>query len=205
MDERETCGTASEAVRLLLVDDNRLVLATLAEGLVDAGYRVVTAESVADAEDYLAGGLRPDLAIVDILMPGRNGLELASRLRELDHIPFILLTATGEAQTVDRGTSAGALAYLVKPVDVPQLVPAIEAALARAAELSELREVRRQLQAALDMDRETNVAIGIVMVQRGLGRREAFEFLRRTARSQRRKLVDLAREVIRAIDAADER
>lgn len=138
-------------------------------------------------------------------MPGRNGLELASRLRELDHIPFILLTATGEAQTVDRGTSAGALAYLVKPVDVPQLVPAIEAALARAAELSELREVRRQLQAALDMDRETNVAIGIVMVQRGLGRREAFEFLRRTARSQRRKLVDLAREVIRAIDAADER
>jgi len=205
MDERETCGTASEAVRLLLVDDNRLVLATLAEGLVDAGYRVVTAESVADAEDYLAGGLRPDLAIVDILMPGRNGLELASRLRELDHIPFILLTATGEAQTVDRGASAGALAYLVKPVDVPQLVPAIEAALARAAELSELREVRRQLQAALDMDRETNVAIGIVMVQRGLGRREAFEFLRRTARSQRRKLVDLAREVIRAIDAADER
>ncbi len=205
MDERETRDTASEAVRLLLVDDNRLVLATLAEGLVDAGYRVVTAESVADAEDYLAGGLRPDLAIVDILMPGRNGLELASRLRELDHIPFILLTATGEAQTVDRGTSAGALAYLVKPVDVPQLVPAIEAALARAAELSELREVRRQLQAALDMDRETNVAIGIVMVQRGLGRREAFEFLRRTARSQRRKLVDLAREVIRAIDAADER
>ncbi|MDA0190213.1 MAG: response regulator [Proteobacteria bacterium] len=205
MDERETRGTASEAVRLLLVDDNRLVLATLAEGLADAGYRVVTAESVADAEDYLAGGLRPDLAIVDILMPGRNGLELASRLRELDHIPFILLTATGEAQTVDRGTSAGALAYLVKPVDVPQLVPAIEAALARAAELSELREVRRQLQAALDMDRETNVAIGIVMVQRGLGRREAFEFLRRTARSQRRKLVDLAREVIRAIDVADER
>jgi response regulator NasT len=205
MDERETRGTASEAVRLLLVDDNRLVLATLAEGLADAGYRVVTAESVADAEDYLAGGLRPDLAIVDILMPGRNGLELASRLRELDHIPFILLTATGEAQTVDRGTSAGALAYLVKPVDVPQLVPAIEAALARAAELSELREVRRQLQAALDMDRETNVAIGIVMVQRGLGRREPFEFLRRTARSQRRKLVDLAREVIRAIDVADER
>lgn len=188
--------TSPPTRQLMLVDDDRLVLATLANGLLSAGYQVTTAESVNEAEELLAGYPRPDLAIIDVLMPGRSGLELAERLRDLDHIPCVLLTATGEQQIVQRATAAGALAYLVKPIDTPQLVPAIEAALARAAELNELRETRRQLQTALDGDRDTNVAVGIVMARFGLERRAAFEHLRREARNQRRKLVDLAREVI---------
>ena len=190
-----------EARTLLLVEDDRLVLTMLVHGLTRAGYTVLTAESVNEAEELLSGGQRPDLAIVDILMPGRNGLELAQRLRELDHIPFVLLTACSDAAVVEQATRAGALAYLVKPVDVPQLLPAIEAALACASEISELRDVRRQLQTALDSDRETNVAIGITMVQRGIDRAESFDLLRRTARSQRRKLLDLAKEVVAAQEA----
>lgn len=195
---QKPAGEAKEVRTLLLVEDDRLVLSTLANGLRGAGFAVLTAESVNEAEELLSGGQRPDLAIVDVLMPVRNGLELAQRLRELDHIPFVLLTACSDAPVVEQATRAGALAYLVKPVDVPQLLPAIEAALARASEISELRDVRRQLQTALDSDRETNVAIGVTMVQHGIDRAESFELLRRTARSQRRKLLDLAKEVVAA-------
>jgi len=115
---------------LLLVDDERLVLATLTRGLEVAGFVVVTAESVVEAEELLAGGIRPDLAIVDVMMPERSGLELARRLQELDHIAFILLTATADAKVVEQATLNGALGYVVKPVDVPHLVPTIKAALA---------------------------------------------------------------------------
>jgi AmiR/NasT family two-component response regulator len=182
--------------KLLLVDDNRLVLATLCRGLEGAGYVVVKAESVAEAEDLLASGIRPDLAIVDVMMPERSGLELADRLHNLDHIPFILLTAMADAHTVEQGSLEGAMAYLVKPVDVPQLVPAIEAALARAADLQGLRKAQRQLQTALEADREINVAIGIVMVTQGLKRAAAFDHLRKTARTRRIKLLALAEELI---------
>lgn len=184
--------------KILLVDDDRLILATLAQGLALAGYSMSTAESVDEAESLLASGERPDLAILDVRMSGRSGLELAERLRSFDHIPFILLTAYSDQEIVEQATTIGALGYLVKPVDTPQLVPSIEAALARASELSGLRAVSKQLQNALDSEREISIAIGITMVQSQLGRKAAFEQLRNTARNQRRKLAELAIDVIKA-------
>jgi response regulator NasT len=140
--------------------------------------------------------MRPDLAIVDVMMPERSGLELVKRLRDLDHIPFILLTATADANVVEQAMLDGALGYVVKPVSVPQLVPAIEAALARATDLQDLRMSQLQFQAVLDADRDINVAIGIVMVRQQLGRSAAFEQLRKTARTRRLKLSALASELI---------
>ena len=189
--------TPTRKARLLLVDDDRLVLSTLGSGLLDAGFEINTAESAEDAETLLASGMRPDLAIVDIRMSGQDGLYLARRLRELDHIPFLMLSAYSEQRMIDLATRHGALGYLVKPLDTPQLVPAIEAALSRANELQILRETRTQLQAALDAERDISVAIGITMVQHQLVRQDAFELLRKTARSQRRKLAELATEIIR--------
>ncbi|MEK9802889.1 MAG: response regulator [Curvibacter sp.] len=184
-------------VRLLLVDDDRLVLATLSGGLKDAGYEISTAESAEEAEMLLASGLRPELAIVDIRMPGQDGIYLARRLRELDHIPFMMLSAYSEQRLIDQASHHGALGYLVKPLDTPQLLPAIEAALSRANELQSLRDARAQLQAALDSERDISVAIGITMMRYRLRRQDAFELLRKTARSERRKLSDLAAELIR--------
>lgn len=189
--------TPTRKARLLLVDDDRLVLSTLSSGLLDAGYDINTAESAEEAEMLLASGRRPDLAIVDIRMTGQDGLYLARRLRELDHIPFLMLSAYSEQRMIDQASRHGALGYLVKPLDTPQLLPAIEAALSRANELQSLRETRSQLQAALDAERDISVAIGITMVRQQLARQEAFEQLRKTARSQRRKLGEIATEVIR--------
>ncbi len=195
-DNAVTAVTTVPPRKLLLVDDDRLVLTTLTSGLECEGFIIMTAESVTEAEDLLSGGVRPDLAIVDVMMPERNGLELAQRLRDLDHIPFILLTAMADAQVVAQASLDGAMAYLVKPVDVPQLIPAIEAALARSADLQGLRNAQQHLQAALDADRDINVAIGMVMVRQQLGRSAAFEHLRKTARARRMKLLALAIELI---------
>jgi AmiR/NasT family two-component response regulator len=193
-------NATSVSHRLLLVDDERLVLATLTRGLEAAGFAVVTAESVTEAEELLAGGTHPDLAIIDVMMPERSGLELARRLQELDHIPFILLTATADARVVEQATQNGALGYVVKPVDVPNLVPTIKAALARSEDLQDFRMTQRQLQEALDADRDINVAIGIVMVRQQLDRNDAFEQLRKTARARRLKLSALANELITTAD-----
>jgi AmiR/NasT family two-component response regulator len=184
--------------QLLLVDDDRLVLAMLVDGLSTAGYSVMAAESAEEAEACLAGGARPDLVVLDVRMPGQGGLYLAQRLRELDHIPFMMLSAYSDAPTVEQANLAGAMGYAVKPIDTVQLVPAIEAALARANELSALRTSRQQLQGALDGERDISVAVGITMVQHRLKRADAFEMLRKSARSQRCKLSSLAAQVIEA-------
>ena len=101
---------------LLLVDDDRLILATLAAGLRHMGYQVAVADSVDAAQMLLDGGLCPDLAIVDVHLPGRDGLSLAQRLAELDQVPFLMLSAFSDAATVERVTRSGALGYLVKPL-----------------------------------------------------------------------------------------
>lgn len=186
--------------QLLLVDDDRLVLTTLASGLTQAGYRVNTAESAEEAEAWLAGGERPDLAILDVRMPGQGGLYLAQRLRELDHIPFMMLSAFNDPDLVQQATQIGALGYAVKPLQVPQLIPAIEAALARSQELKALLETRQQLQTALSQERDINMATGITMMQHRLLRKAAFELLRTTARSRRIKLADLAAEMIQSAE-----
>lgn len=190
--------TAPPKARLLLVDDDRLVLSTLANGLLKAGYGVKTAESAEEAEMLLTSGEDPDLAILDIRMSGQDGLFLARRLQELDHIPFMMLSAYSDQAMIDQASQFGALGYLVKPLDIPQLIPGIEAALSRANELQGLRETRLQLQAALNAERDISVAIGITMVQQRLDRHTAFELLRKVARSQRRKLGELATEIIQA-------
>lgn len=182
--------------RLLLVEDDRLIISTLTSGLARVGYQVSSAESVDEAEAWLENNERPDLVILDVRMPGRNGLELTKRLKELHHIPFILLTAHSEQDIIKQATKSGAMGYMVKPVDITQLIPAIETALSRAHEFQDLRGEKQQLQTALDADRSISVAVGIIMDQRGIGRIDAMELLRKTARSQHLKLVDLALRIV---------
>jgi response regulator NasT len=196
-----TRATDAIVPHLLLVDDNRLILATLTRALTLAGYQISTAESADEAEDWLAcGHQQPQLVILDVQMPGQSGLTLAQRLRELDHIPFMMLSAYSDEATVAQATRHGALSYAVKPIDPAQLIPVIEAALARANELQELRTTRLQLQTALDNERDINVAVGITMMQHRLTRNAAFDLLRQGARKQRCKLIELAQRIITATE-----
>ncbi len=193
-------NTPNQVHHLLLVDDNRLVLATLGADLRDAGYQVTTAESVADAEALLFGGLRPDLAVLDVRMSQGCGLDLALRLGELDRLPFIMLSAYSNSETVQRANTLGALAYMVKPVDAAQMAPTIEAALGRASDLRALRATTAQLQKMLNAERDIGVAVGITMAQHRLSRHAAIETLRQRANAQQRQLAELAKDAIYALE-----
>jgi response regulator NasT len=183
-----------------MVDDDRLILSTVSQGLTQAGYQVRTAESVAEAEELLSAGQRPHLVLLDLHLPGDEGLCLADSLRDLDNLPFLVFSAYSDARTVERATQAGALGYLVKPLDVRHMVPAIEAALVRSRELNTLRSTGEQLQTALDLERDISVAVGITMAEHRLSRDQAFKRLRAAARSQRRRLADVAAELIRSLE-----
>jgi len=180
---------------ILVVDDDRLVLAALAEGLRGAGYRVTSSANGADALGVTARD-RPDLALLDIRMPETDGIEVGRRLREQAGVPFLFLSAYGDPGIVQRAAEEGALGYLVKPLDIQQIVPAIEAALTRAGEISKLRESEAQLTTALAGSREISMAVGMLMTRDRINREQAFELLRSHARSQRRPLAELAKELL---------
>lgn len=119
--------------RLLFVDDDRLVLATVAKSLRDAGYAVRTADSGEAALTVAQAADQPfDLAVLDISMPGLSGIETAKRLQAEHGVPAMFLSAHGEREMVEQAANDGGLGFVVKPVDGVQLVAAIESALARA-------------------------------------------------------------------------
>jgi DNA-binding response OmpR family regulator len=116
---------------ILVCDDDRLVLATLVHGLKTAGYDVLEADNGDDAI-LLARERRPDLALLDMRMNGKTGLDVAAYLRDHVGTPFMFLSAFNDERIVRQAVEFGALAYLVKPLDVRQIVPAVESALARS-------------------------------------------------------------------------
>ena len=182
---------------ILVVDDDRLVLAALAEGLRTAGYRVT---SVASGEDALGITDTPDLALLDVRMPGMSGIELGRKLREQGGVPFLFLSAYGDQEIVKQAAEEGALGYLVKPLDIQQIVPSIEAALARGSDIKKLRESEAQLSTALTGSREISMAVGLLMMRDRLDREQAFELLRSHARSQRRAVSEVATELLNSAE-----
>ena len=184
-------------IRLLLVDDDRLILGTLSSELRSQGYFVEVASNAAAAL-AAAESLPIDLALLDVRMPGMSGIELGRKLLAERQVPFIFLSAFDDRATVERGIAEGALGYVVKPVDVVQLVPTITAALARARELKVLSDLKEQLEAALQGDRNINVAVGILMERLSLPRDEAFRRLRTSARNQGKTLETIAATIVNA-------
>lgn len=186
--------------KILVVDDDPLVLITLAEGLRDAGYEVAQAQSGEHALEALAAGPTPDLALLDVRMPGMSGLEVAQRLSEAAGPPFVFLSAFDDPDIVRQAADYGALGYLVKPLVVHQIVPTIEAAIARARELRGLRAEKHTLQAAVSGRQMVSMAIGVIMERNGIDHERAFAVLRARARNQRRKLHDIAADVVQAAE-----
>src|SRR5262245_49691433 len=180
---------------ILVVDDDRLVLAALAEGLRGAGYRVT---GVASGEEALtsAGRETPDIALLDVRMPGMSGIELGRRLREQYGVPFMYLSAYGDQEVVQQAVEEGALGYLVKPLDIQQIAPSIEAGLTRAGGIKGLRQSEVQLNKALAGSREISMAVGLLMMRDRINREQAFELLRSNARSRRQPIAEVAEQLL---------
>lgn len=183
--------------KILVVDDDRLVLATLTHGLAEAGYDIIDADNGDDAI-LLAREHRPDLALLDIRMEGKSGFDVAAYLRDYCQMPFMFLSAFSDDATVAQVKALGAVAYLVKPLDIRQIVPAVEAAFAQ------LR--RRQLEGAarpvLDepLMQPVAMAVGVLMHRYSLSRSAALERLQRMAASESRPLQVQAERLLEAVE-----
>lgn len=181
--------------KILIIDDDRVVLATLSHVLRMAGYEV-TKSSLAEEGLARAIAERPDLVLLDVRMPDLSGLEVARRLREEAGIPYMFLSAFSDEAAIGCAQQQGALGYLLKPMDIGQIVPAIEVALARAKEIGSLRESEKHLTYALKGNRQVSEAVGIFMERFRMIRSEAFELLRDQARFQRRIVPEVAQEIV---------
>ena len=188
---------------ILVVDDDRLVLAMLAHGLSQAGYEVIDADNGDDAI-LLAREHRPGLALLDIRMQGKSGFDVAAYLREYCHIPFMFLSAFSDAATTAQVKALGAVAYLVKPLSIGQILPVVQAAFvdidARGA--CEARVPLAAVRAVLAGPAEPLVwmAVGVLMQRHSLARGPALERLYRSAGAQGLSPADHSQALLEALE-----
>jgi response regulator NasT len=186
--------------QILVVDDDRLVLATVVAGLRQAGFDIIETDNGDDAI-LLARKHKPALALLDMRMQGKSGMEVARYLAANTDTGFMFLSAFGDSDIIDEANRLGALGYLVKPLDIKQIVPAVHAALDRlkARGAAQPRRVARPptVQQA-GLVREQHVAVGILMERLRLDHDRATEALRAQARSEGRSVEELAVSMVEA-------
>jgi two-component system, response regulator PdtaR len=187
--------------RVLIAEDEALIRLDLAEMLTEEGFDVVGEAADGEQAVQLATNLRPDLVIMDVKMPKKDGIEAASDIVAEQIAPVVILTAFSQRELVERARDAGAMAYLVKPFSKADLLPAIELAVARYAETAALRaevaDINQRLEARKVIDR----AKGLLMTHQKMTEPEAFRWIQRTAMDRRTSMRAVASAVLEGLSA----
>jgi response regulator NasT len=181
-------------VRILVAEDEAIIRLDLVEMLTEAGYVVVAqatngVEAIALAQEH-----KPDLAILDVKMPELDGISAAEKIIEI--APVLMLTAFSQKDLVERARDAGAMAYVVKPFSISDLVPAIEIAVSRHRQLVALQQEVGDLHERLETRKVIDRAKGILMATLKLSEPDAFSWIQRTAMDRRMSMKDVALAVI---------
>lgn len=184
------------AIRIVLAEDEAIIRLDLRESLQEEGYEVVGDVGRGDKAVEMVDELRPDVAIFDIKMPGMSGLEAAKIVSDKKICPVVMLTAFSQREIIEQARDAGALAYLVKPFQKTDLVPAIELAIARFAELKSLSGEVAALGAQLEIRKLVDRAKGVLIDRHQMSESDAFSFIQSMAMSQRMKMGDIAEQII---------
>jgi len=185
--------------RVVIAEDEALIRLDLKEMLEEPGegaYVVIGEASDGDTAVQLAADLKPDLVIMDIKMPVLDGISAAEQITERRLAPVVILTAFSQRDLVQRASSAGAMAYLVKPFTKAELVPAIEIAVSRFAELTALQSEIGDLRERLAMRKLLDRAKGVLQANHGLTEPEAFRWIQKTSMDRRMTMRALAQEVL---------
>ncbi len=189
--------------RVVIAEDEAIIRLDLKEILEAEGYAVVGETGRGDDAVDLVNRLEPDLAILDVKMPGLDGIEAARRITAERKVAVLILTAFSQRNLIEDARDAGVSAYLVKPFQRSELVPAIEVALARFEEFRAIEEehARLSLEVAtledkLETRRVVDRAKGVLMDDNGLAEAEAFSFIQRTAMAGRTRMRDVAQQVL---------
>ncbi|GIJ47699.1 transcriptional regulator [Virgisporangium aliadipatigenens] len=192
-DEREVARTAR---RVLIAEDEALIRLDLREMLVEEGYDVVGEAGDGETALRLAEQQRPDLVIMDIKMPIMDGLAAAEKIAAARLAPVVILTAFSQRDLVERARAAGAMAYLVKPFQKSDLVPAIEMAASRFAEMVALEAEVASLSDRLETRKLVERAKGALMETYSMTEPQAFRWIQRTAMDHRMTMRDVAERII---------
>jgi response regulator NasT len=186
----------AERRRVLIAEDEALIRLDLAEMLVEEGYDVVGEAGDGETAVRLAEELKPDLVILDIKMPIMDGLAAAERIAGGRIAPVVILTAFSQRDLVERARAAGAMAYLVKPFQKSDLVPAIEIALSRYAEISVLESEVAGLTDRLETRKSVERAKGALMAQYSMTEQQAFKWIQKTAMDHRMTMREVADRIL---------
>ncbi|HET7351659.1 MAG TPA: response regulator [Marmoricola sp.] len=185
------------APRVVIAEDEALIRLDLAEMLEEEGYDVVGQAEDGERAVALAEELRPDLVILDIKMPRLDGIAAAEQVARQRIAPVVILTAFSQRDLVERARDAGAMAYLVKPFSKAELVPAIEMAVSRFAELRQLESEVSGLEEQLATRKAVDRAKGVLQERMGLSEPESFRWIQKTAMDLRRSMREVAEGVVR--------
>jgi two-component system, response regulator PdtaR len=189
-------ASEGRVLRLVVAEDEPIIRLDLVECLLDEGYDVVASTGRGDEVLGLVEQHRPDLVILDIRMPGIDGIEAADLITERRLAGVVILTAYSQRDLITRATDAGALGYLVKPWQRHDLIPAIEIAHARFLETLALADEAAELGERLEARKLIDRAKGLLMDEHGMSEAAAFRFVQTTAMADRRSMREVAAEVL---------
>jgi response regulator NasT len=192
----EAEGAPGEALRVLVAEDEALIRMDLVEMLREEGYDVVGEAGDGDEAVRLARELRPGLVMMDIKMPGTDGLEAARAIAGERIAPVVMLTAFSQRELVEQARDAGAMAYLVKPFSKNDVVPAIELAASRYAEVTALETEVAGLTDRLETRKAVERAKGLLMARKKMSEPDAFRWIQRTAMDRRTTMKAVADAVV---------
>ncbi len=184
------------AVRVVIAEDEAIVRLDLKEIMEEEGFDVVGETGRGDEAVALVREHAPDLAILDIKMPGMDGLSAAREISADRLCAVLILTAFSQRDLIEQARNAGALAYLVKPFQKSELLPAIEMALGRFAEMKALDEQVKSLEESLEVRKAIDRAKGLIMDELDWREQDSFSWIQKTAMSERVTMMEIARRVI---------
>jgi len=187
---------ASDATRVLVAEDEALIRLDLVELLEDAGYIVVGQAQDGEEAVNLARELEPDVVVMDVKMPKTDGISAAETITEERIAPVVILTAFSQRDLIDRASQAGAMAYVIKPFDASDVIPAIEVARARFGQLVALEAEVADLEERLASRKVVDQAKALLQEGLGLTEAEAFRWIQKTAMDLRKSMREVAQGVI---------
>ncbi len=184
------------AVRVVIAEDEAIIRLDLKEILEEEGYEVVGETGRGDEAVELVKTLEPDLVILDIKMPGMDGLAAAREITGERRAAVLILTAFSQRNLIEEARDAGVLAYLVKPFQTGELVPAIEVAMGRFQEMKALESENKNLEQQLETRKVVDRAKGRLMDVHGMSESDAFSFIQRTAMRERQTMKATAQRIL---------
>jgi AmiR/NasT family two-component response regulator len=194
----------SKSLSVVIAEDEALIRLDLKEMLEEEGYLVAGEVGDGASAVDLAQRLRPDLVIMDVKMPGLDGISAAEQISAERLAPVVILTAFSQRDLVKRASDAGAMAYLIKPFTRADLVPAIEIAVSRFQEITALDSEVAGLRDRLEVRKLLDRAKGLLQADRGITEAEAFRWIQKSSMDRRMTMRAVAEEVLQAAQQAEE-